>query len=158
MSFSGRDDAFDATEIANNGFFPALSLGDFNAMYRIDPSYSKELVVEALTLAVMRINTQLVDRMAEWQAAGADALEEVPQSGLGTGEGIKKMFVHHYKRAVYAMAKSKLIKEYATLTRREKAENTARESKETEDYYLAESKQALRVLLGKLTKREVVLL
>lgn len=158
MSFSGRDETFDETPIANNGFFPALSLGDFNAMYRIDPSYAMPLVIDALTLAVMRVNAYLVDRMAEWQAAGATTLATVPQSTLGEGEGIKKILVQHYKRAVYALAKSKLIKEYATLTRRDKAENTARESKETEDYYLAESKQALRVLLGKLTKREVVLL
>jgi len=158
MSFSGRDETFDNTVIHNNWFFPALSLGAFNAMYRIDPSYSVDLVIEALTLAMLRINDQLAARVAEWAAAGADALEDVPQSYLGEGESAKKMLVHYYMRAVYALAKSKLLKEYATLTRREKAENTARESDDTEGYYLAESKQALRVLLGKTTKRAVVLL
>jgi hypothetical protein len=54
-----------------------------------------------------------------------------------------------YKRAVYARAKASLLTQFATVTRRDSAENTGKELPERSETFLAFSQQAVRSLQGR---------
>jgi hypothetical protein len=55
-----------------------------------------------------------------------------------------------YKHAVYAYAKAQLIPQFNSMNRRENAVNAAKESPETEQYWLDQSAAAVQQLFGKL--------
>jgi len=54
-----------------------------------------------------------------------------------------------YKRAEYCRAKAYLLQQFATVNRRESAENLAKEAPATEAQFLAFSQQAVRLLQGR---------
>ena len=54
-----------------------------------------------------------------------------------------------YKRAVYNRAKAQALPQFATVTRRESAENTGKEAPERAETFLAFSQQAVRALQGR---------
>ena len=44
MSFSGRDDSFNDRTIANDGFFPDVSLGEFQKLHRVPSNIADDAV------------------------------------------------------------------------------------------------------------------
>lgn len=138
MSFTGRSSAFDAVEIANDGFFPAFTLGDFNAQARVDPSYNQELVAGVLTTEMTALNAELTVEKTAWLGAGYATLAAVSVQGA----------LALYLRALFCRAKAVLLKEYSTFTRKREGENTAREGDESEGFYIQSAEKALRGLRG----------
>ncbi len=136
MSFSGRTAEFDAQEIPNDDFYVTFKVGDFNASARIDTSINIDLVILALRTAVAETNADLVAQKRQWEALDFSSLEQIPNG------------IPLYLRTVFCRAKATLLKEYATLTRKKEAENTSRESDETEGFYIQEAEKALRLLCG----------
>ena len=144
MSFTGKPQTFLATEIPNDGFFPNLSLGDLQMVYRIPAEYQQEMVATHLRLAMSDCNHLLAVRRQEWISLGFTTLQAVADAE----QGLDVMFVHQYIRAVFMRAKGLMLMQFATLNRREQAENLAKESEETYQECLAQSGRAIRRLMG----------
>lgn len=144
MSFTGKPQTFLTTEIINDGFFPDLSLGELQKVYRIPAEYQQDMVEAHLCLAMSDCNAQLAVKRQEWIGLGFETLQAVADQEVG----IDVMFVHQYKRAVFMRAKGLMLMQFATLNRREQAENLAKESEETYQECLAQSGRAIRRLLG----------
>ncbi|WP_028681551.1 head completion/stabilization protein [Pseudomonas chlororaphis] len=145
MSFSGKPTTFVDQTIENDGFWPNLSVSEFQKGYRLPAEFLGELLTDALTIAMFEVNTDLAKLKARWQAVGianvaaADPMllpERALQAAL-------------YKRAVYCRAKASALQQFATVTRRESAENTGKEAPERESTFLAFSQQAVRALQGR---------
>ncbi|MCX2834464.1 head completion/stabilization protein [Microbulbifer thermotolerans] len=147
MSFTGKTDSYLNSTLENNGFFPDLSLGDLQRLYRIPAEYSKEKVEHHLRLAMLDTNDDLAERQAAWQAEGHNTLAEVSDERLGG----KPVLVEHYQRAVFCRATANLFGEFATVTRREIGENQAKEGEGIAKMYRAQADRALRYLLGRKT-------
>ncbi len=134
MSFSGKPTTFVEQAIENDGFWPNLSVSEFQKGYRLPAEYLVELLVADLTTAMVEVNVDLNRRKADLLAAGT-ALSD-----------------HHlatYKRAVYCRAKASLLTQFATVTRRDTAENTGKELPDRAETFLAFSQQAVRTLQGR---------
>ncbi len=144
MSFVGKTQTFLNTDIANDGFFPALNLGDFQKVYRIPTEYTQELVEQKLRLAISDCNKLLAVVKLQWIGAGYASLADVPGEEIG---GVKQS-IDQYKSAVFMRAKGLLLMEFPTINRREQAENEAKESEDNFQYYLAQSGRAIRRFLG----------
>ncbi|WJV27685.1 MULTISPECIES: head completion/stabilization protein [Pseudomonas] len=145
MSFSGKPTTLVDKTIENDGFWPNLSVSEFQKGYRLPAEFLGELLTDALTIAMFEVNTDLAKLKARWQAVGianvatADPMllpERALQAGL-------------YKRAAYCRAKASALQQFATVTRRESAENTGKEAPERESTFLAFSQQAVRALQGR---------
>ncbi|WP_020410999.1 head completion/stabilization protein [Hahella ganghwensis] len=154
MSFTGKTHSFLNVTLSNDGFFPDLSLGDFQRVYRIPAEYHADMVKEHLRLAMVAINVSLAERKDEWISGGFESLAAVSDQEL---DG-QKLLVMHYQQAVYCRAKASLLQAFATMNRRESAENLAKEAPETEQKYLSLSVRAVRRLLGQATGITAVLL
>ncbi len=144
MSFTGKPETFLNSTIANDGFFPNLSLGDFQVFYRLPVEFKQEVVEHHLRLAMVDCNAKLEDKKNEWVLLGACELAQADGREIGG----KNILVEQYQRAVFCHAKATMLREFATVNRRQEAENLGKESAETHDDYFAQAKRAVRTLLG----------
>lgn len=144
MRFTGKTETFLETALENDGFFPDVVLGDFQKLYRPPAEYKQELVEHYLRLAITDCNRTLAARKAEWVADGANALQEADATAIG---GVNVLLME-YKRAVYCRAMGLMVRAFMTLNRRAEAENLAKETPDVSQDYFAQSKHAVRRLLG----------
>jgi hypothetical protein len=145
MSFSGKPTAFVEQVIENDGFWPNLSVSEFQKGYRLPAEFLGELLTDALSIAMVEVNADLAKLKARWQAVGITHVESA-DSTLLPERALKAKL---YKRAVYCRAKASALQQFPTVTRRESAENTGKEAPEREDAFLAFSQQAVRALQGR---------
>lgn len=145
MSFSGKPTTVVEQTIENNGFWPDLSLAEYQKAYRLPGEYLSDVLVTQLELAMGEVNQDLRKLMLSWQDIG---ITEVATADPRLLEE-RAYKVKLYKRAVYCRAKATALTDYATVTRREVAENTGKEAPERADTFLAFSQQAVRALQGR---------
>ncbi|MHB0817709.1 head completion/stabilization protein [Stutzerimonas stutzeri] len=145
MSFSGKPTTLVEQAIENDGFWPDLSVAEFQRGYRLPAEYLMELLADGIAFAMGEVNQDLAKRKAAWQRAG---IEEVATADpLVLPE--RSSHAATYKRAVYCRAKAYLLQQFATVNRRDTAENLAKEAPATEERFLAFSQQAVRLLQGR---------
>ena len=131
--------------IENNGFWPNLSLAEYQKAYRLPGEYLSDTLVTHLNIAMAEVNQDLAKLMASWRDLGIT--EVATADSLLLPERTFK--VELYKRAVYCRAKATALTDFATVTRREVAENTGKEAPERAETYLAFSQAAVRALQGR---------
>ncbi len=145
MSFSGKPTTLVEQAIENDGFWPDLSVAEFQRGYRLPAEYLVELLADGIAFAMGEVNQDLAKRKAAWQAAGITSVKSADPTVLQE----RKFHVATYKRAVYCRAKAYLLQQFATVNRRDTAENLAKEAPATEERFLAFSQQAVRLLQGR---------
>lgn len=145
MSFSGKSNNLVDQDIENDGFWPNLSVAEFQKGYRLPGEYLGEMLVADLTMAMGEVNTDLAKCKARWQSAGVTSVESADPVVLPE----RTFQAATYKRAVYCRAKASLLTQFATVTRRESAENTGKEAPERRETFLEFSQQAVRALQGR---------
>lgn len=145
MSFSGKPNTVVDQTIENNGFWPDISLAEYQKAYRLPGEYLGDVLVTQLELAIGEVNNDLQRLQKAWQELGIT--EVATADTLLLPERAFK--VKLYKRAVFCRAKATALTDFATVTRREVAENTGKEAPERSETYLALSQQAVRALQGR---------
>lgn len=145
MSFSGKPTTFVEQAIENDGFWPDLSVAEFQKGYRLPAEYLVDMLVTDLTTAMIEVNRDLAKRKADWQTAGVTTVESADPMVLPE----RTFHAATYKRAVYCRAKASLLTQFATVTRRESAENTGKELPERGETFLEFSQQSVRSLQGR---------
>jgi hypothetical protein len=145
MSFSGKPTTFVDQTIENDGFWPDLSLVEFQKGYRLPAEYLVDMLAADLTTAMIEVNRDLAKRKLAWQAVGITTVESADPMVLPE----RTFHAATYKRAVYCRAKASLLTQFATVTRRESAENTGKEQPERGETFLEFSQQAVRSLQGR---------
>lgn len=145
MSFSGRPTTLIEQPIANDGFWPDLDVAEFQRGYRLPAEYLLELLVDGIALAMGEVNHDLARRKAQWQGVGIHNVLKADPMLLPE----RTFMAASYKRAVYCRAKAYLLSQFATVLRRESAENLAKELPETAERFLSFSQQAVRLIQGR---------
>ena len=145
MSFSGKPTTFVEQAIENDGFWPDLSVAEFQKGYRLPAEYLVDMLAAELTTAMTEVNRDLAKRKGQWQNVGVTTVESADTTVLPE----RTFHVATYKRGVYCRAKASLLTQFATVTRREGAENTGKELPERGESFLEFSQQAVRCLQGR---------
>lgn len=145
MSFSGKPTTFVEQAIENDGFWPNLSVSEFQKGYRLPAEYLVDMLVTDLKTAMIEVNRDLTKRKSDWQNVGVTTVETADPTVLPE----RTFHAATYKRAVYCRAKASLLTQFATVNRRESAENIAKELPERGETFLEFSQQAIRVLQGR---------
>ena len=145
MSFSGKPTTFVEQAIENDGFWPDLSVTEFQKGYRLPAEHLVEMLVTNLTTAMVEVNRDLAQLKARWQDAGVSSVESADTTVLPE----RTFQAATYKRAVYCRAKANLLPEFASVVRRESAENLGKEAPERKETFLEFSQQAVRSLQGR---------
>ncbi|NWD54267.1 head completion/stabilization protein [Pseudomonas veronii] len=145
MSFSGKPTTLVEQAIENDGFWPDLSVAEFQQGYRLPAEYLVDMLVADLTTAMIEVNRDLAKLKAQWSAAGVSSVKSADPMVLPE----RTFQAATYMRAVYCRAKASLLTQFATVTRRETAENTGKELPERGETFLEFSQQAVRSLQGR---------
>lgn len=145
MSFSGKPTTLVEQQIDNDGFWPDLSVSEFQKGYRLPGEYLGEMLAADLKAAMAEVNNDLAKCKAKWQLTGVSCVESADPTVL-----LNPAFkAATYKRAVYCRAKASLLTQFATVVRRDSAENLGKELPERSETFLAFSQQAVRLLQGR---------
>lgn len=145
MSFSGKPTTFVEQVIENDGFWPNLSLAEFQKGYRLPAEYLVDMLATDLTTAMIEVNKDLAKRKSQWQSVGIASVESADPTVLQE----RTFHAATYKRAVYCRAKASLLPQFASVVRRESAENLGKEEPERKETFLEFSQQAVRSLQGR---------
>lgn len=145
MSFSGNPTHLIVQPIPNDGFWPDLELSEFQKGYRMPAEYLVELLVDGIGFAMGEVNVDLARRKTQWQRAGIHIVASADPMILEE----RAFMVLSYKRAVYCRAKAFLLSQFATINRRDSAQNLAKEGPDVATTFLAFSQQAVRVIQGR---------
>lgn len=140
--FSGTPVDYDDSAVKNDGFWPDLSVRDFQAQRTIPPDIDAGTVRQALLTAAGEINDDLADVAASHRAAGYVTAADVP----GVSIDGENLLCARYKKAVFARAKGDLLGEFASTGRRES--HPGQESDETRSSLIAESTVTVRRIKG----------
>ena len=123
MSFSGRPTTLVEQQIENDGFWPNLSVSEFQKGYRLPAEYVLDMLGADLTTAMTEVNADLAELKARWQGRGVSNVESADTTVLPE----RTFQAATYKRAVYCRAKASLLTQFATIIRRDSAENLGKE-------------------------------
>lgn len=125
----------DAT-VANDGFFPDLSVADMRATTGLGTVFASERVAAVLTAAMIEVNAVLAD----WRAGLAvEALADAPAPSYG-GTSEKVIL---YRTAVYTRARAALIETTRDYDSTKSGHDRADALEETADSWLRQSAEAL---------------
>lgn len=146
MSFTGKPELANLPEISNDGFWPDISAYEFAAKMRVPSEYATDVISYGLSLSIIRVNAALADaKSAIETAAYANFAAYLAEHGAIINQ--TNVLLLQYEHAVYCRAKAFLLQQFNTLNRRADAENAAKESAETEQYWLDEAQASIKALL-----------
>lgn len=98
-----------ADTLANDGWFPDLTLSDMRNAVRIDGTVTDERLIDSLLYAMDHVNQQLATYKADRIAEGINSLVD---ASAGQVLGGKPRLVQLYLRAVRCEAKADLTERY----------------------------------------------
>lgn len=140
--FRPGDNGFQEATLTNDGFWPDLSLSEFQRQRSIPPTLHETTVTQALLAAVAEINGALVEVVRAKKNAGFTTAGSVPGPEMDGDNALTA----RYKKAVYARAKADLMGEFAAISRRE--DNTNQDAPQTRAGLLSEAAFAIRGIKG----------
>ncbi|MEC5643056.1 head completion/stabilization protein [Citrobacter koseri] len=140
--FSGTSIDFDDAILTNDGFWPDLSVKDFQSQRTIPADIDAATIRQALLTAAGEINDDLIKVAAKYQGDGHASAGAVP----GVEIDGENLLCARYRKAVYARAKADLMGEFASIGRRES--HPGQESDETRSSLIAESTLTVRHIKG----------
>ncbi|CAB4202328.1 Bacteriophage head completion protein GpL [uncultured Caudovirales phage] len=147
-SYTGKPELTALADIENNGFFPNLAISDFVSIYRIPSELDNPVVLDRLMLAMLEVNDQLIGVQQALLALGYADLDAYSSVYSQTINGIETVF-SQYQRAVFSYGKALVLQQVKTMNRKAEAENLAKESQETEAYWLKQSGLAVQWFFNK---------
>lgn len=151
MSFTGTQAKPLHQRLKNDGFFPVISLREFQLLHRIPSHFATEAIEHQLELAKSAINNQMATQKIDWVNAGHETLDAVDSSDSGFRR-------RDYLAAIFYRAKANLLIDFQTMSRRASADDQAKEGDRTYQQLMSESSKATRRLMGHPTSIGVELL
>lgn len=140
--FSGTPIDYQDATLTNDGFWPDLSLKEFQEQRSIPPDIDAGTVGQALLTASGEVNGKLQSVRDGNISSGYATAADVPGVSL---DGIN-LLCGQYKKAVYALAKADLMGEFASIGRRDT--HPGQESADTRNGLIAEASMVIRAVKG----------
>lgn len=146
MSLTGKPSLTNASPITNDGFWPDVEMADLMSKYRIPSEYADDTIKWGLSLAVIHVNEKLGRIKQLILSEAVETFEDYMQANSSPIFNRELMHVQ-YEHAVFSRAKALLLKQFVTMNRRQIAENEAKESEQTETYWLDQSQASVASLM-----------
>lgn len=145
MSLSGKPQITREEPIANDGFWPDLSLADLVSQYRIPDEYTTETVKTGLLLSTVRVNEQLQRARDAIELLGHAVFEDyISASPQRIGD--EEVMRVHYRHAVYARAKAFLLQQFNSIKPPKNDDDSAM-TQYSEQQWLDESQASIAAIL-----------
>ncbi len=149
MAVVARQPLHPDAPIGGNGFFPELSLEDFQKTQRVDASAPLETLRDVLLSSVSRIQRAALEWQCQQLQNGYLTLDSIPADTIAD----ESVLVVAYRLAVYLRAKGELMKYFASLSLSDKGAQEWEMKDRQAAWYFNQSAREVRVLLGKPATR-----
>jgi hypothetical protein len=149
MAVVSRQPLHPDAPIGGNGFFPELSLEDFQKTQRIDATAPAEMLRDVLQSAISRVQRAALEWQCQQIQLGYLALADVPADTVGK----ETVLMLSYRLAVYLRAKGELQKHFAHYTLTDKGAAEFDMKSKQGDWHFNQSAREVRVLIGKPATR-----
>lgn len=136
-----------------NSFWPDIDPQHCRTVMRFDHSITPQRLRDALINAMLSINLDNADWVAQCQFDGKSTLADISDLQVG-GENAN---INLYQRAVYCLAKADLLERYADFDSTGSGSQRAEQLNETVDDYRRQSILAVRHLTGRAITGAVLL-
>jgi len=154
MSLTGNPILTTSQPLVNDGFWLDVAVGDLISKYRIPSEYTPETINTGLLLAVVRVNEKLKRAKDEMIVLGYNTFQLYLDNNSESIAGAELLQIH-YEHAVFSRAKGFLLQQFKTMNRRDIAENEAKESEETEQFWLDESVKSIAAIMTEFFPLEI---
>lgn len=133
-------------EIANDGFFPAISLNSFRAAMGLGTDIDPDRMFHELRCAVAETNAIL----SAWRTGLTEhqTLAEIPAASIDGPDG-ETLLVQHYRSAVYCRTRAALIEAKRDYDTTSEGHDRADALVDTIDDYMRRSAEAVARLMGR---------
>lgn len=131
--------------VANNGFWPELSVGAFVRNYRLPAEYAVELISNELFFAISHVNTTLkpvADLFASY--------DDIEQEHYGSGDAAQGDIYMHYVRAVHCFTRAQLGPLFSTLNRKDAADQAHEDWAYNQDHWFTLSAHSISYIQKRL--------
>jgi len=146
MSLTGNPTLTTSQPLVNDGFWLDVAVGDLISKYRIPSEYADDTIKTGLLLAIVRVNEKLKRAKDEMIVLGYNTFQLYLNNNSNSVAGAELLHIH-YEHAVFSRAKAFLLQQFKTMNRRDVAENEAKESEETEQFWLDESAKSIAAIM-----------
>lgn len=148
MSLTGKPALTTLIDIANDGFWPDLAIGDLVTQYRIPPEYDDLVIKTGLVQAIVTVNAKLAAIKLAVLALDYDDFTEYAEAEHPATINDVNTLLLHYEHAVFTHAKADLLKQFNSLNRKANAENAAKESDDTWEFWLNAAQGSIKALFN----------
>lgn len=101
------DTPSDYGQLSFDDFYPIIDLNDFNKTMRVgNATITKHRMEFALKNAYIQIESEIIDKRAQWAIEGHTQLLNIPSPPMGQNETI---LTHSWKSALYGLANIQLL-------------------------------------------------
>lgn len=146
MSLTGNPALTMAAAITNDGFWPNLTMADLLNNYRIPAEYADAVISTGLIMAMVRVNDALYPVKEAVVSLGYSTFAAFCAAEHPTAINSVNVLAMQYHHAAFTRAKAGLLQQFNSMNRKANAENAAKESDDTEQYWLDESQASIKAL------------
>lgn len=132
--------------VQNDGFFFALSSGEFSETYRIPNSYTDATIANAITLAMVETNLRLADFKTHIKQTYTSLAEYMSANPNPLGDSDLLEII--YKKAVFCFAKAFLLNEANGISKAKESDTKIADLNATADYWIKEAERAIYIAYG----------
>ncbi len=148
MSLSGKSRLTTDRSLANDNFWPDVTIGDLTEKYRVPVEYADEVISTAMKVAILHINRQLHVAKEAIENQGFTSLENYALAHTDTIDDEEALLIL-YSHAVCCHAKAFLLKQAHTLQHLPAPTGkAAHDAPLTEDYWLTQAQSGIQLLLS----------
>ena len=141
--FNGNPTTQVEQTITNDGFWPDLSVSEFQRLRKLPAELAGEVMAAALLNAATHTNSLLAQKTVHWQRLGITSANDIPGLQLSGSSWA----VECYRHAVHARAKALLLPEFASVVQRSEANNAYEQEREPRATLMAEADSHINRLL-----------
>ncbi len=149
MSLSGKARLTTERVLANNNFWPDVSLGELTENYRVPVDYADEVISTALKMAILYVNRHLSVAKEELEKQGFTSVELYATANTNAIDDEEEV-VLLYRHAVCCQAKAFLLEQAKSLHRLPNA--TAKEVLLSDDFWLQQAQGGIELLNASILK------
>jgi hypothetical protein len=146
MSLSGKSRLTTDRSLANDNFWPDVTIGDLTEKYRVPVEYADEVISTTIKIAILQINRKLYVAKETIENQGFTSLENYALANTDPIDDEEALLIL-YSHAVCCQAKAFLLKQAHTVQHLP-TDKAAHDAQLTEDYWLTQAQSGMELLLS----------
>lgn len=147
MSLSGKGKLTTERTLANNNFWPDITVGELTEKYRVPTEYADEVISTALKVALITVNQKLEVAHQAILSLGYNSLENYALANSNAIDDEETLMIL-YTHSVCCYAKAFLLNQSHTIQRLPTTGNAAKDVLQSDNFWLLQAQLGMDTVLA----------